>query len=68
MSKLSPAVIFRLVCVTLLWVALAYLVLKTARMNFFTLFALIASGVVVFVPLYKKYFRNDGNNRPDTRH
>lgn len=55
----SNAVIIRLVFIAALWIALVAMILQTARLDFFTLFAVAASGVVVFVPLYKKHFRNN---------
>lgn len=61
MSGLPPTgVLIRLACVALLWLALVALLLSTARIDFFTLFAIVASGVVVFVPLYKKHFSGKG--------
>ena len=51
--------IFRFSCVVLLWLALCIILLVRAeRIDFMVLFAIVASGVVVFVPLYKKYVRN----------
>ena len=51
--------IFRFSCVALLWIALCVILLaRVERVNFMVLFALVASGVVVFVPLDKKYVRN----------
>ena len=45
--------------VALLWIALCvFLLARVERVNFMVLFAIVASGVVVFVPLYKKYVRN----------
>lgn len=61
MNKVSVGVWIRLCCIALLWVLLVIFLLKTARLDIFTLFAILASGIVVFVPLYKKYFgRNNG--------
>lgn len=56
MNKVPAGIFVRLVFIALLWLALVALILTTARLDFFTLFAIVASGVVVFVPLYKKYF------------
>lgn len=54
--------IFRFSCVALLWLALCIILLVRAeRIDFMVLFAIVASGVVVFVPLYKKYVRNRKN-------
>lgn len=51
--------IFRFACVALLWLALcAILLTRVERVDFMTVFAILASGIVVFVPLYKKYMRN----------
>lgn len=57
MKPLSGAILFRLVCIALLWLALAWLILS-AHCDFFSLFSVFASGIVVFVPLYKKYIAN----------
>lgn len=51
--------IFRFACVALLWLALCVILLtRVERVDFMTVFAIVASGIVVFVPLYKKYMRN----------
>ena len=43
----------------LLWLALCYLlVTRTERIDGMTIFTIIASGIIVFVPLYKKYIKN----------
>lgn len=44
---------FNIICLTLLWIALCYLVITRSGINFITVFAIIASGIVVFVPIYK---------------
>ena len=49
--------IIRFTCVLLLWLALCYILLTAARIDFMVLFAIVASGIIVFVPLYKKYVR-----------
>lgn len=63
--KLS--VIIRFVIIGLLWLGVGawYVTRQLAagvELNLLTLFPLIASGVIVFVPLYKKYVRNDGKS------
>lgn len=61
MNKVPLGVWIRLGFIAVLWMVLVALILKTARLDFFTLFAVFASGIVVFVPLYKKYFgKNNG--------
>ena len=47
--------IFRLVCIVLLWVALCVILIFKRGVDFMALFSIIASGIIVFVPLYKKY-------------
>ncbi len=44
--------------IVVLWLVLCYLLFtRTAKIDFMTIFSVIASGIVVFVPLYKKYRR-----------
>ena len=47
----------RFACILGLWLFLVYIVWTRAEPNFMTLFAIVASGIIVFVPLYKKYIR-----------
>ncbi|HIU38241.1 MAG TPA: hypothetical protein IAD18_01080 [Candidatus Limisoma intestinavium] len=49
--------IFRLACIILLWVFLCIILLSTRKLDFMVVFSIIASGIVVFVPIYKKYKR-----------
>lgn len=51
--------IFRMTCLTLLWLALCYMVVsRSPEITLWTIFVIVCSGIVVFVPLYKKYIRN----------
>lgn len=59
MSQPSKALLFRIACITLLWLFLCWLLLCRAPLSFQTIFAIVASGIVVFVPLYKKHFRKE---------
>ena len=62
---MTNAVKFRFVCLTLLWLCLCYLVVAAQPFTLRTLFIIIASGIIVFVPMYKKYIRkphNDNNS------
>lgn len=55
-------------CIAVLWVALCWLVISGSRpFTLWTLFVIIASGIIVFVPLYKKYVRRNVN-RKNSRH
>ena len=53
----------RFAIIGLIWLLLAGMVLTRSQLNFFTLFAIVASAIVVFVPLYKKYVSNDESKR-----
>ncbi len=52
---MKTSVILRFVVLGCLWLALVAFILLHAKINFFTIFAIAASGIIVFVPLYKKY-------------
>lgn len=48
--------IIRFLFIAVLWLFLVYVLLEqSAVIGFKTIFAIVASGIVVFVPLYKKY-------------
>ena len=50
--------LIRFACILLLWVGLCWLLLtRAARIDFMVIFTIVASGIIVFVPLYKKYVR-----------
>lgn len=59
---MKGAVIFRLFCITMLWLLFCWwLIDRMIRTNteftLLTLFPFVASGIIVFVPLYKKYVK-----------
>ena len=55
--RMSEGNKIRFACIVLL--ALCYLLLtRTPRIDGMTIFTIVASGIIVFVPLYKKYVRN----------
>lgn len=63
MIKIS--VIFRFLIVGALWLGacvwfVGRLMASGRELTLLSLFPLVASGLIVFVPLYKKYVRNDG--------
>lgn len=50
--------IIRFGFIVVLWLVLCYLlIVRSERVDFMTIFAILASGIVIFVPLYKKYIR-----------
>lgn len=43
----------------LLWIGLVALIIAgTERFTLYTAFVIIASGIIIFVPLYKKYVKD----------
>ncbi len=50
--------IFRLTCLVLLWLILCWFVVAYQPFTLRVAFILIASGIIVFVPVYKKYVKN----------
>lgn len=54
--KLS--IILRFVVLGILWLVLCYILLSTAQITLYTWFVIFASAVIIFVPMYKKYFGN----------
>ncbi len=48
------------VCITLLWGVLCYMLLVYSEtINFDVIFALVASAIIVFVPIYKNFKHRD---------
>jgi len=61
---MKTSVILRFVIIGLLWLALvAMMVARTPRFTAYTAFVIVASGIIVFVPLYKKYVKNGSDRR-----
>lgn len=54
---MKTSVLIRFAILGCLWLALVVYILLHAKINFFTIFAIVASGIIVFVPMYKKYVR-----------
>lgn len=53
--KIKTENIARLAILAVLWLLLVIYILSNARLNFFTLFAIVASAIIVFVPMWRKY-------------
>lgn len=48
------------VCITLLWGVLCYMLLAySEKITFDVIFTLVASGIIVFVPIYKSRRRKE---------
>lgn len=54
---------FNIVCLVLLWIALCGFVIAKAELNFTTIFSIIASGIIVFVPVYKSKKKRKRNKQ-----
>lgn len=50
--------IFRFVCLVSLWLILCYFVVAYQPFTLRVAFIVVASGIVVFVPVYKKHIKN----------
>lgn len=51
MRKFTP---FRIACIILLWIYLCYLLIKGyGEINLRVFLVIIASGIIIFVPIYK---------------
>lgn len=51
-------IITRFVILGILWLLLVVaMVVRTPKFTFYNAFVIVASGIIVFVPLYKKYCR-----------
>ena len=50
--------IIRFAFIIVLWLVLCYLLItRSPKIDFMVVFTIVASGIVIFVPLYKKYMR-----------
>lgn len=58
LQRIPAAAWIRLGCIAVLWLLLCWLLIATRPLTLWVLFVIAASGIVVFVPLYKKYVKN----------
>ena len=61
---MKMSVVIRFLIIGLIWAGacamlVARMVADGTAFNLLTIFPILASGIIVFVPLYKKYIRND---------
>lgn len=55
--KFTP---FNILCLITLWLMLCYFVIKgNDALDGKTIFAIVASGIIVFVPIYKSFRKKD---------
>lgn len=52
--------VIRFAILGLLWLALvATIIVRSTQITAYTVFVIIASAIIIFVPMYKKYVKND---------
>ncbi|MBD5320404.1 MAG: hypothetical protein HDS07_05865 [Bacteroides sp.] len=49
--------VFQLCCIAALWLLLCYLMIVSQPLTLKVVLNIIGSGIIVFVPLYKKHFK-----------
>ncbi len=54
---MDRSVIFRFVVLGVLWLVLVGYILTHSRFTLYTGFVIVASAIIIFVPMYKKYVR-----------
>ncbi len=60
---MNTSVIIRFVILGVLWLAVVALLLSTRPLTPYLAFVIVASAIIVFVPMYKKYVKNDKKDR-----
>ena len=56
---MKASVIIRFILLGLLWAGLvAWIIIGTPRFTLYTTFVIVASAIIIFVPVYKKYVKN----------
>ena len=60
---MNTSVIIRFVILGGLWLAVVALLLSTRPLTPYLAFVIVASAIIVFVPMYKKYVKNDKKDR-----
>ena len=55
---MTPQNIFRFAILGLLWLGLeVYILAVTQKITLYTIFVIVASAIIIFVPMYKKYVK-----------
>ncbi|MBD5233901.1 MAG: hypothetical protein HDS65_06950 [Bacteroidales bacterium] len=54
---MQTSVIIRFVILGLLWLGLVGYILAHAPVTLYTIFVIVASAIIIFVPMYKKYVK-----------
>lgn len=56
---MTPANIARFTILGILWLGLVVYIFLHAQITFYTIFVCVASWIIIFVPMYKKYVRKN---------
>ncbi|MDE6464167.1 MAG: hypothetical protein K2L16_06005 [Muribaculaceae bacterium] len=54
---MKTSVLIRFIILGLLWFGLVCYIVAHAPLTLYTIFIIVASGIIVFVPMYKKYVK-----------
>lgn len=60
---MKPGILILVSILLLLWIWLAWMLLSTAGINLKNLIILAMSAIIVFVPLWKKFFTGSQNEK-----
>jgi hypothetical protein len=56
---MKTSIIIRFVILGIVWLALVWTIIaRTPRFTLYTAFVIVASAIIIFVPVYKKYVKN----------
>lgn len=55
---MKSSVVIRFVILGLLWLGLVCYIVAHAPVTLYTIFIIVASAIIIFVPMYKKYVKN----------
>lgn len=59
--------IFRFTCLVLLWLIACFFVVTSQPFSLRVAFVIVASGIIVFVPIYKKYRKRNDESKGSVR-
>lgn len=58
---MKTSVIIRFVILGIIWLVLSGTVLVRSGVTLYNIFVVVAAAIIIFVPMYKKYVKNDKN-------
>lgn len=57
--NMKTSVIIRFIILGIIWMALVVMIVaRTKQFTLYTAFVIVASAIIIFVPMYKKYVKN----------